>query len=205
MNFDSKATAWDNETRIKRAKIIADQISEYIEISKDQSALEFGSGTGLISFNLQDKLKDITCIDLSQGMIDVVNEKITEYQVKNMTAYQYDVNQQDHSLLSKYNLIYTSMALHHIVDIEATVKNLYSLLETGGYLCIVDLDAEDGSFHKEEEDFQGHNGFQQEKLQELLEKVGFAEVESHTFYHDQKIVDGMGVDYSLFIMWGKKI
>ena len=191
MNFDIEATVWDNETRIKRAKLIADQISQRIEIPKEHSALEFGSGTGLISFNLQDKLKDITCIDLSQGMIDVVNAKITQYQVENMMAYQYDVNHQDRPLLAQYNLIYTSMALHHVVDIELTLRSLYSLLERNGQICIVDLDEEDGSFHKSEEGFQGHNGFNQGKLKQIIEAVGFTEVESHTFYHDQKIVDGV--------------
>lgn len=204
MNFDIEATIWDSEKRIKRAKLIAEQIAQSIDIKKSYRALEFGCGTGLISFNLQDKLKNITCIDISKGMIDVVHSKMEQYKVDNMVAYQHDINH-DQPLASKYNLIYTSMALHHIVDIEMTLKNLYLLLEQGGYLCIVELNEDDGSFHKAEEDFQGHNGFNQENLKRIIEKIGLTQVESHTFYKDKKIIDEISVNYSLFIMHGKKI
>lgn len=204
MNFDIEATIWDSEKRIKREKLIADQVTQSIDIKKSYRALEFGCGTGLISFNLQDKLKDVTCIDISKGMIDVVNTKIRKYKVDNMVAYQHDISN-DQPLASKYNLIYTSMALHHIADIEITLRNLYLLLEQGGYLCIVELNEDDGSFHKAEEGFKGHNGFNQKELQKIIEKIGLTQVESHTFYRDKKIIDEISVDYSLFVMHGTKI
>ncbi|HEX9062288.1 MAG TPA: hypothetical protein VF941_19125 [Clostridia bacterium] len=63
---------------------------------------------------------------------------------------------------------------------------------------------DDGSFHKEEKDFKGYNGFDQDYLKGLLKRLGFKNVSSHIFYSDKKLIDGVGVDYSLFIMTGKK-
>jgi ubiquinone/menaquinone biosynthesis C-methylase UbiE len=103
-----------------------------------------------------------------------------------------------------YDVIYTSMALHHIIDIKTTIKNLHRLLKKDGYLCIIDLNEEDGSFHKEEKEFKGHNGFNQNDLKNLLLETGLKEVESNTFYQNEKIVKEMKVEYSLFLMVARK-
>lgn len=203
MDFNSEALMWDSEKRVRRAKVIAEQIAKAVVIKRHYNALEFGSGTGLISFNLCDKLNHITCIDTSEGMLDTLNAKIQQCKVNNMMAFQCDINA-NHTIVSKYDLIFTSMALHHVVDIEATLVNLYHFLNIDGYLCIVDLDEDDGSFHKLEEGFNGHNGFNQNELKKSLRKIGFKEVNSHTFYYDQKIIEEVSVNYSLFIMTGKK-
>ena len=204
MDFNTQALTWDNEKRIKRAKVIAEQIAQIIPLKSHYSALEFGCGTGLISFNLFDKLKNITCIDTAKGMIDVLNSKIELFQVNNMVAYQYDINNES-LLLQRFDLIFTSMALHHITDCETTLAKLYRLLKKDGYLCIVELDEEDGSFHKAEKDFKGRNGFNQKELRKNLERIGLEELESYTFLKDKKVIDEVAVNYSLFIMKGKKV
>ena len=204
MDFSSQAIMWDSDRRVKRAKLIADQIAEAVEIKKHYNALEFGCGTGLISFNLCDKLNHITCMDTSEGMINALHAKIQQCKVDNMVACQCDINA-SHTVVPKYDLIFTSMALHHIVDIETTLVNLYRSLNIGGYLCIIELDEDDGSFHKLEEGFNGHNGFNQNDLNKVLGKIGFKEVDSFTFYSDQKIMEEVSVNYSLFIMTGKKM
>jgi len=204
MEFDIKASTWDNEKREDRARIIAEEIITAIPINKKRNALEFGCGTGLVSFNLYEKFENITLVDISKGMIEMLNFKIEKHKINNMKAYQMDINQGNFLLESNYDLIYTSMALHHIIDTEITLRNLYKLLKKDGYLCIIDLDEEDGSFHGEEKDFNGHNGFNQKSLRSLLLKIGFKEVEVNTFYNDEKIVKNINVKYSLFLMTGIK-
>ncbi|UZQ49991.1 hypothetical protein [Clostridium kluyveri] len=48
------------------------------------------------------------------------------------------------------------MELHHLIDIRTTLKKLYEMIIDTGYLCIVELVEDDGSFHKLEKDFKGH-------------------------------------------------
>ena len=204
MNFDIESITWDNEKRKDRAKLIAEEINKSIQIKKQYTALEFGCGTGLISFCLKDKFEMITLIDTSKGMIDVLNSKIQAFEINNMKVYKIDINENHILPEGSYDVIYTSMALHHIIDIETTIKNLYRLLKSDGYLCIIDLDEEDGSFHKEEKDFNGHNGFNQNDLKNVLLETGFKEVHANTFYEDEKLVEEMKVKYSLFLMVGRK-
>ena len=81
MEFDIKASTWDNEKREDRARIIAEEIITAIPINKKRNALEFGCGTGLVSFNLYEKFENITLVDISKGMIEMLNFKIEKHKI----------------------------------------------------------------------------------------------------------------------------
>jgi len=204
MNFNDVAENWDTQQRVKRARIIANEILKSIKLKKDYRALDFGCGTGLVSFNLCNEFHQITLVDTSKGMIDKLNIKIHDSNIQNMEAYQLDIND-GYELLGKYDVIYTSMALHHIKNIKKSLEILYKLLNNDSYLCVVDLIEDDGRFHKLEKDFDGHNGFNTDELFKVLEEVGFKNIDTHVFYKDTKNVGDLIVDYSLFLMVGKKI
>jgi ubiquinone/menaquinone biosynthesis C-methylase UbiE len=203
MSFDNYAKTWDTDERIDRAKVVANKISNSIDINKDYSAMEFGCGTGLVSFNLYDKFKNITLVDSSKGMIDILESKIDNYKVNNMFPYHLDISNGS-SIDTKFDVIYNSMVLHHIDNTEDITKTFYELLNKDGYLCIVDLDEEDGSFHKNYPDYDGHNGFNQEALKNILINSGFKDIEANTFFYGEKVIEGEKVNYSLFIMKGRK-
>lgn len=203
MGFDEYAKNWDTDKRIKRAKTIVNEIVKSINTERKYSAMEFGCGTGLVSFNMYDKFKKITLIDSSKGMIDILNAKILEYNVSNMVTKHLDITGDD-TIAEKFDIIYTSMVLHHIHDTEGIIKKLYQLLNDEGCLCIVDLNEEDGSFHKEYSDYDGHNGFNQDELKMILVEAGFEGIESNTFFHDVKIIGDENINYSLFLMKGIK-
>ena len=202
MNFDDVAREWDNEKRIERAKVIANKIKTTISVAENKTAMEFGCGTGLISFNLSHVFENITLIDNSQGMINIVNNKIKKLNLKNIKSYCYDLV--ENFLDEKYNIIYSSMALHHIVDIDKILKKFYNMINSNGTLCIVDLNEDDGRFHKNEVGFNGHNGFSQEWMKNILEANGFSNVKSQTFYKNTREIDEEELEYSLFIMTADK-
>lgn len=202
MNFNNVAKKWDNKRRIERAKIISDEIKNNIVKEENKSVLEFGCGTGLISFNLVDYFNKITLIDNSEEMIKVVDNKIKTFNINNMKSICCDL--ENYNISENYDVVYTSMVLHHIVNVEDIIRRFYSLLNNKGKLCIIDLNKEDGRFHEEENDFNGHNGFSQIELKEVLSQVGFSNIKSYTFYNGVKDVNKEKVEYSLFIMIGKK-
>ena len=203
MSFDKKAKDWDDNRRIQRSKVIAEKIIDYVNLQETFSGLEFGCGTGLISLNLYDKLGKITCIDTSSGMIKQLEDKVAEHNLDKITVTQLNIND-DHDLKSEYDIIYSSMSLHPVTSLEETLQNFYDLLQDGGQLCIVDLDKEDGSFHSQESNFLGHNGFEQKELSQLLEQVGFNNIMSETFYNDERSIGNRNIEYSLFIMKAQK-
>ncbi len=203
VDFDKEALEWDDEQKIHQAKRIADEITKSIAIDSSWRALEFGAGTGLISFNLVDVFNHITLIDTSAGMIDVVNTKIGDSGVHTMAAHHTDIETFAQSG-QKFDVVFASMALHHIQDIQGTLRHIYNMLNDGGYVCIIDLNEDDGAFHKGVHGFEGHDGFNQVALKGVLKEVGLQDISSRTFYTGERIKDGEKIEYFLFIMIATK-
>ena len=168
MNFDDEAKDWDiDPKKTERAIVFAKEIIDFIKPDKTLDALEFGCGTGLLSFQLKDYFSTITLADTSEGMIKVLQEKIVEDGVENFKPLHIDSLESDLTL-NEYDVIYTLMTLHHIPDINNILMVFNSILKRGGYLCIADLVKEDGSFHAEHDNFDGHNGFDRNELSDIL-------------------------------------
>jgi ubiquinone/menaquinone biosynthesis C-methylase UbiE len=204
MDFDQKARHWDsNPVKIKRAKTIADEIIGRVPLSVHMTALEYGCGTGLLSFALHPYLGQIALADSSPGMLTLLKEKIVSSGLKNMIPLRLDLTI-DALPTERYDLIYTLMTLHHVVDMDKVLIGFYHLLNRPGLLCLVDLDREDGSFHTPE-DHAIHSGFDRDELAEHVTRAGFQKIDFKTV-HEMTKGKGHGMKtYTLFLMVAEKI
>src|SRR5512141_1245652 len=131
-NFDERAKDWDSDPKkVKRAEAVADAIRKVVPLSKQMSALEYGCGTGLLSFALQSDLGDITLADTSQGMLDVLKEKIAAANVTNMHPLRLDLSK-DSLPDRRYDLTYSLMVLHHIQDVNGVIAKFCDVLKPNG-------------------------------------------------------------------------
>lgn len=203
-DFNEKAAGWDNNPmHWDRSEAIAKEIINLIPINKKMTALEFGAGTGILSFLLKDYFKEITLMDNSSEMIKVINGKIETTKVKNLKALNIDLEHSDFKGAG-FDLIFTQMVLHHVADIDNIIKKFYNLLNPGGYIAIADLYSEDGSFHGE--GFIGHKGFDIEKLSNQISKVGFSDIsERQCFVINRKIADTETKQFGVFLLIAKRI
>ncbi|PKD43870.1 class I SAM-dependent methyltransferase [Rhodohalobacter barkolensis] len=203
--FDDEAKDWDTPESQERARAIANAIRSHVPLSTDLSAFDYGCGTGQLSFELRDKIGPITLADNSIGMLDVLREKIKEKSIHNMKPIRLDLT---HDPLpgEKFDLVYTSMTLHHIPDTRFILKQFYELLNPGGYLCIADLDKEDGSFHGHDVD-DVHKGFDQKELASVAKNAGFTNINFSTAYTMEKEVNEQGdtKQFPIFLMLARKI
>jgi ubiquinone/menaquinone biosynthesis C-methylase UbiE len=205
MDFDNEAQDWDNDPeKIERAVVFAKEINEFIKPDKTLNALEFGCGTGLLSFQLKDFFKTITLADNSEGMIKVLGEKIVKEGIDNFKPLHIDSLESDLKI-KKYDVIFTLMTLHHMADVNNIVKVFNSILKRGGYLCIADLVKEDGSFHSDHDNFNGHNGFDRNELKDILSNNGFSVEYFKICFEIVKQFDDKNKKYPLFLMIGKKV
>ena len=197
--FDIKAKEWDSSLMHReRAKVVADEILSRLPLTKSIKALEYGAGTGLLSFNLREYLGEITMIDSSQGMVNVLNEKIRNSGSDNMNAAMINLEKEDYTA-EKFNLIYTLMVLHHVSDLDRVLDRFSNMLMPGGYLALADLHSEDGSFHGE--GFSGHKGFDTGRLAALLKKQGFTDIDHSDVYLIDKITaDNNRKQFQVFLM-----
>jgi len=206
-HFDQQAKEWDNDPKkTERAIIIAKEMTDFIQPNNTMNAFEFGCGTGLLSYQLKDSFKTITLADTSEGMIKVLQEKIANENIKNFKPLLADLLEDGFAVNeNEYNVIYTLMTLHHILNIDKILAIFNAMLKTGGYLCIADLVQEDGSFHTNVPGFDGHNGFDREKLSAVLSNHGFKVAYNEISLEIEKEFDKKIRKYPLFLMICKKI
>lgn len=206
MDFSQAAKDWDTPERVERARLIALKMAETLALGTDgekmPSALEFGCGTGLVGFFLKEHFKRLALTDTSPGMIEVLKEKIQASGEVHLEAALFDLLASEPPA-EGYDLIFSSMVIHHIKETELLLNQIKGHLKPGGRVCLVDLNQDDGSFHAEELDYEGHHGFDQKLLSEKLMAAGFEEVASETFFRGTRVRKGRESAYSLFIMTGK--
>jgi 2-polyprenyl-3-methyl-5-hydroxy-6-metoxy-1,4-benzoquinol methylase/dienelactone hydrolase len=195
--FDHRAGTWDDDPRKKeRAEKTAQAIAGRVPLSPRMRALEYGCGTGLLSFALREAVGPITLVDSSRGMIETLERKIAATGATAMTPRLLDLAGGDR-LEGEYDLVYTLMTLHHVADIPHLLDAFHGILAPGGYLCIADLDQEDGSFHGA--GFRGHHGFAREELAVHLRDAGFGEVSFDSCFVIQRGEGEETRDYGAFL------
>jgi cyclopropane fatty-acyl-phospholipid synthase-like methyltransferase len=172
-HFEHKSKSWDmSSMRVKNAKGIAELIVKNIKLNKAMKLMDFGAGTGLLSYFIAPFVSKITAVDNSPSMLLEFKNKCNEF-VCETEVIEKDLSKD--TLDEKFDGIISSMTIHHLEDIVALFKKFYNMLNDGGFIAIADLDTEDGSFHS---DGTGvfHHGFDREVLEAIAEEAGFKEI-----------------------------
>ena len=197
--FDERAKSWDDDPmKTARAQAVADGMGKAASWKPGMRAIEFGCGTGLLSFALQARFAAITLADTSPGMLDVLRQKIEMAGLPHMQAVLLD----DSATMNgqPFDMVYSLMTLHHVTDVNVALRRFHDWLGDGGQLCIADLDVEDGSFH--DHDPSVHNGFERVQLAGMVAAAGFDNIRFSTVF---QIVKGNPErTYPVFLMIATK-
>lgn len=198
-DFDERAKDWDSDPmKVDRARSVAKAICAAVDIHPGMTALEYGCGTGLLSFFLQNEFASITLADTSQGMLDVLSDKIKAAQTAHMHPVRLDLAV-DPLPAQKFDVTYSLMVLHHIPGTDVILHKFHEILKPGGWLVVADLDKEDGSFHTDGST-DVHLGFGRDELQKHVEATGFTEVHFSTAYEIHKMIDEEQKTFPVFLM-----
>ncbi len=173
-DFDKEAAAWDTPQRLRLAGDIFSALEREIPLSAGMDAVDFGCGTGLLALALAPRVKSVTGVDSSRGMLEVLDGKIERLGLTNARTRWMDLEGGDR-LPGPCHLLVSAMALHHVPDVAALLAAFRGALRPGGHLALADLEAEDGSFHGDNTGVF-HFGFEREALRRLAAGAGFVDV-----------------------------
>lgn len=203
-DFDAAAARWDEKpARVQLAGEVAEAIIGQVELTPAMKMMDFGCGTGLLSLRLQPLVGSITGVDSSAGMLEVFKAKIAKDGRTNIETQLIDPDK-DGVLTGSYDLIVSSMTLHHIHEPKVLLRQLYAVLARGGVLAIADLDPDGGRFH---DDNTGvfHFGFERAALRALFAETGFIDVRDSTATETiRQAPDGSTRVFSVFLISGRK-
>ncbi len=197
--FDRLAQEWDlKPERVKSAKNVSEKLNELFDL-EEMKILDYGAGTGLVSFDLCEKAHLVIAMDNSKKMLEEIDRKANTANIDNVHTRYHDIN---HEALPKeqFDLFISSMTMHHIEDTKAFLSKAKASLVKGGYVAINDLEKEDGTFHSMGNEDVAHFGFDRDALKALFEEVGMEVV-----YFETVEVISKKQDYPIFLIVGKNV
>jgi len=206
--FNREASQWDeNPQRRAVALGVAQAIIAAVNPDKTMQAMEFGCGTGLVSMEIAPLVQTLSAIDTSQEMLAVLQEKIGTFGITNIETSCINLAASSETALKekRFELIYSSMTLHHIDDTAAFLNSISAFLSPGGIVALADLDLEDGFFHDDPHE-KVHHGFDRKELAAFLNGVGLQVRSFETIYtFDKKNRAGIIAPYPVFLVTATKI
>lgn len=202
-HFDDRAATWDEDPDKRRqSEDVARAIAAAVPALETTRLLEYGAGTGLVTQGLLERLDGltVTLADSSSGMRAVLEGKVADGTLpKDARVWDLDL-EHDAASQERFDLVVSSMVLHHVQALATVLERLAELLEDGGLLCVADLDHEDGSFHEHLQDFHGHHGFERPELVRALEHAGLVGVS----IQDCTQIERDGRPYGVFLAVGRR-
>lgn len=201
-HFDKKAKDWDKKKmRLELASSVANAISG-LDLNRKMRCMDFGCGTGLVGLAIAEKIETLVAFDSSEGMLDVLQNKANDMGLSNVNPLHGNILTAE--IAEPFDLIFSSMTLHHIENVNPIMEKLYSVTKSGGMIAIADLDKEDGSFHKEGSE-EKHHGFERDQLTDLLRSTGFSDIQFQTVHTITKSgKDGKLKDFTVFLATARK-
>ena len=201
LDFNQLILTEDEDIRVKRAHAVSIEIESYIGHGPLE-VMEFGCKTGLISLNLKNKISEGLLVDSSAENIKELEQKLRDRHLSHLQTYTGDILESD--IDRQFDVIYSSMVMHHIKDFKAVIKKLVSYLKNNRKLIIVDLLPDSGEFHRHHLEFDGHHGFTINEMVAALKEAGLKEVTGRKFYSSYKPIENKNHPYSLFSVIGMK-
>ncbi|MCB1979632.1 MAG: class I SAM-dependent methyltransferase [Burkholderiaceae bacterium] len=197
-HFDTAARDWDLRPTSLQLAAVPGRLLARLPLQASDHVLDFGAGTGLLSTAIAPQVAQVTALDMSAAMLQVLDEK----GFANITTRQQDIFA---GLPEQYHAIVSCMAMHHIADTAALLRAFAAALHSGGRIALVDLVQEDGSFHGDKaanvDKGVQHFGFEPGVLQALAEQAGLMDI---GFNEILRVQQRNGRAYPLFLMTGRK-
>lgn len=197
--FNDLAAEWDtNPRRAATAKAVADAIRQIVPLPGAEQAFEFGCGTGMVTLAVAPHVRHMLAMDSSSEMLATLQDKICRLAVSNIETLEGDLSNTPPT--GPFDLILSSMTLHHIADTKSLLHGLFKLLQPGGRIALADLDREDGSFHGDKPGI-AHHGFDREELADWLAAAGFVDCRFSTVHRMEKeLDDGTTKHFPIFLV-----
>lgn len=139
----SKQNIFDNETFFEGYKALRDNDINYNDLLEqpamakmmpdltDKTVLDLGCGYGHNCIDFVKKgAEKVVGIDISEKMLAVAKAESSNEKIEYLNMSMTDIS----GLNNKFDFIYSSLAFHYVEDFNTFAKDMFSVLNKGGYL-----------------------------------------------------------------------
>jgi len=149
--WDEMAAGWDTraDTRLYAERAFASwerKAAALVSDLENSHVLDFGCGTGLLTEKLAPVCGHIVAVDTAAAMIDVLQNKVVEKHIGNITPLVISIAaetiRENSEFSEKFDLIVASSVCGFLPDYNLTLRDLSSALKPGGLFVQWDWSSE---------------------------------------------------------------
>ncbi|MBN1695498.1 methyltransferase domain-containing protein [candidate division WOR-3 bacterium] len=139
---------WSNEYdntlgKVKRHHKLLDLVVESSGLKDGDAVLDIGCGTGLLSLKFLNKADCVIYgIDSSREMLELFKSKIDKYDLSGKISLEPGDAEDLDFENEKFDIIASTVTLHHVKNKYPVIKKIYKLLKPGGKFILGDIDVD---------------------------------------------------------------
>jgi ubiquinone/menaquinone biosynthesis C-methylase UbiE len=139
-DWDARVDAWEEVAATDAFLALRDRILEAAEARRNDRVLDLGAGTGLVALELAPCVARVVAFDLSQAMLDRLEELAEERSVANVDLVEGDMRSLPFDDES-FDLVVSNYVFHHLDDPakELALSEVRRVLVPGGRLVLCDM------------------------------------------------------------------
>ncbi|PWZ03470.1 S-adenosyl-L-methionine-dependent methyltransferase [Testicularia cyperi] len=212
--FDAEAAQWDTQPEVVKSSaqcldtLLTKAEQHGIQLASSD-VLEIGCGTGLLTVPLSSHVASITALDTAQGMITMLDAKLSQNRISNVrAAVQLLENPQDPVLQGKqFDLAVSHLVFHHVPIMKHLVNVMFGTLKPGGHIWISDFEDTGPQallFHpKAKHAGVERHGLLRQEMHNILTQVGFKDVHVfESFRMDKQVETGETMAFPFLAITG---
>ena len=180
-----------------RSDAVAAAIRAAIPDAAGLTALDYGCGPGRIGLRLADHFAGVILVDVDPEAVAQAEQAASG--TPNASTLVLDLAATAPPPELRADVIVSSLAWHHVLDLDALLETL-PVIAAGGRLLVADMDADGGAYHADRPDFDGVHGFDRADLVARVASHGYAKVTIADLWRGDKWVGGALVPVSLFLL-----
>lgn len=138
--WDDRVDAWDEVVETDAFRALRDRVCALADPRPDDRVLDLGAGTGLIALALASRVRSVTAVDISQRMLDRLDQRAAADGIDNVVPVQADLRTLPFDD-SSFSLVVSNYTFHHVDDAakELGLAEVRRVLEPGGRLVVCDM------------------------------------------------------------------
>jgi len=127
--FHGELFNWYEQRRIVR------DLETVLQLTEGRKVLDVGCGTGNLTLKLAAKNCDLTAVDLSQPMLEILMQKLHKQKIQAMVFCE-NIDTYLERVESHFDIVTLSSVLHHLPNYLDTLDKLTWLTNPGGVIYI---------------------------------------------------------------------
>lgn len=145
-NFETKDMNFSKEEYLKYT-------NSCVNPQKENSVLEVASGTCACGRSLAPFVRNVTCLDVTEAMLNVGKSKAEEESINNMIFVK-GCAESLPFLDNSFDIVISRLAFHHFSDVKFPFKEMVRVLKNGGKFVLIDMEATEEKLRSTEDEIE---------------------------------------------------